>query len=72
MRKKILKAKPNDNNKVGRLKKIYSFRSRVWVWWYDSWYTDKFSEESSGLSSEQEESIENLTSLTEIFQIIPS
>ena len=41
-------------------------------WWYDSWFTDDFSEESSELSSEPEESIRNLTSLTEIFQIIPN
>ena len=41
-------------------------------WWYDSWFTDEFSEESSEVSSEPEENIRNLTSLTEIFQIIPS
>ena len=35
------------------------------------WFTDELKEESSELSSEPEESIRNLTSLNEIFQIVP-
>ena len=40
-------------------------------WWYDSWFADEFSDKSPELSCEPEKNIKNLTSLTEIFQIIP-
>ena len=68
---KILKTKPGDNNQIVRISRRSTLSNQEYEqWWYDSWFTDEFSEESSELSSESEESIRNLTSLTEIFQII--
>ena len=65
----ILKNKPIDNDKISRISIRSTLSNQVYEqWWYDCWFTDEFSEESSELSSEPEESIRNLTSLTEIFQ----
>ena len=72
MRKKIIKTKPSDNDKTARISRRSTLSNQEYEhWWLDSWFTDEFLEESSELLREQEESIRNLTSLTEIFQIIP-
>ena len=69
--KKILKTKPSDNDQIDRISRWSILSNQEYEqWWYDSWFTDKFSEESLELFSELEESIKNLSSLTEIFQII--
>ena len=69
--KKILKTKPSDNGQIDRISRRYILSNQEYEqWWYDNWFTDEFSDESSELTSESEESIRNLSSLTEIFQII--
>ena len=57
---KILKTKPSDNNnQIVRISKRSTLSNQEYEhWWYDSWFTDEFSKESSELSSETEESIE--------------
>ena len=73
MRKRMMKTKLSDNDQIARINRRSTLSNQEYEqWWYDSWFTDEFSEESSELSSEPEENIRNLTSLTEIFQIIPS
>ena len=65
--------KSNDNDQISRIGRRSTQSNQEYEqWWYDSWFTDEFSEESSELSSEPEESTKNLTSLTEIYRIIPS
>ena len=71
MRKKILKIKHCDQ--IVKSSRRFTLSDQEYdQWWNDSWFTDKLSEESSELSNEPEESIRNLTLLTEIFNIIPS
>ena len=73
MRKRMMKTKPSDNDQIARINRRSTLSNQEYEqWWYDSWFTDEFSDESSELSSEPEENIRNLTSLIEIFQIIPS
>ena len=63
----------HDNDQIFRIIRRSTLSNQEYEsWWYDSWFKDDFSEESSELPSELEESIRNLTSLTEIFKIIPS
>ena len=58
---KILKTKPGDNDKIARISRSSTLSNQEYEhWWYDSWFTDEFSEESSELSSTPEESIRNL------------
>ena len=73
MRKRMMKTKPSDNDQIARINRRSTLFSQEYEqWWYDSWFTDEFIEESSELSSKSEENIRNLISLTEIFKIIPS
>ena len=73
MKKRMLKTKPRNNDQVGRISRRSTLSNQEYeLWWYDSWFTDEFSKESLELSSEPEESIRNVISFTEIFQIIPS
>ena len=73
MRKRMLKTKSSDNDQIVRISRRSTLSDQEYeLWWYDSWFTDMFSKESSELSSEPEESTRNLVPLTEIFQIIPS
>ena len=73
MRKKILKPKPSDNDKIARISRRSNLSNQEYEhWWYDCWFTYEFLKEPSELSSKPEEGIGNLTSLTMIFQIIPS
>ena len=56
MRKKILKVKPSDNDQIARISRRSTLLNQEYEqWWYDSWFIDEFSEESSELSSESEE-----------------
>ena len=72
IRKRIFKTKPSDSDQIARVSRRSTLSNQEYEqWWYDSWFTDEFSEESSELSNEPEESIRNLTSLNEIFQIVP-
>ena len=58
---KILKTKPRDNNQIVRISRRSTLSNQEYEhWWYDSWFTDEFSEESLELSSEPEENIRNL------------
>ena len=58
---KILKTKPSDNNQIVWISRRSTLSNQEYErWWYDSWFTDEFSEESLELSSEPEESIRNL------------
>ena len=69
----MLKTKPSDNDDLDRIKRRSTLSNQEYKqWWYDSWFTDEFSEESSELSNQPKENIRNLTSFTEIFQIIRS
>ena len=68
-----LLTKPSDNDKIARISRRSTLSNQEYEqWWWDNWFTDELKEESSELSSEPEESIRDLTSLTEIFQIIRS
>ena len=65
--------KSNDNDQICRISRRSTQSNQEYEqWWYDSWFTGEFKEESSELLSEPEESIKKLTSLTEIYQIMPS
>ena len=73
MRRMLLKTKPSNNDQISRISRRSTLSNQEYEhWWYDCWFTDELSDESSKLSSEPEESVRNLTSLTEIIQIIPS
>ena len=55
---KILKTKSRDNNQIVRISRRSTLSNQEYEhWWYDSWFTDEFSVESSELSSEPEEKI---------------
>ena len=58
---RILKTKPSDNDKIARISKRSTLSNQEYEnWWYDSWFTDEFSEELSELSITPEDSIRNL------------
>ena len=51
---KILKTKPSDNDQIARISRRSTLSNQEYErWWYDSWLTDEFSEESSELSMNQ-------------------
>ena len=69
----MLKTKPCDNDQIFKISRRSTLSNQEFEqWWYDCWFTDEFSEESSKLSSGPKEKMINFTSLTEIFQIIPN
>ena len=69
MIKWMLRTKPSDNDQIIRIIRRSTLSNQEDEhWWYDNWFTDEFSEESSELSREPEESIRNLISFTEIIQ----
>ena len=57
---KILKTKLSDNDKIVRISRRSTLSNQEYERWYDSRFTDEFSEESLELSSEPEESKRNL------------
>ena len=59
MRKRMLKAKPSDNDQITRISRISTLSNQEYEqWWYDSWFIDEFSVEESKLLSEQKKILE--------------
>ena len=63
MMKMMLKSKPSNNDQIVRISRRFTLSNKEYKqWWYDSWFTDEFSEESLELSSESKESIKKFDS----------